>query len=58
MEVQGVRLEEVKSFKYLGSIISDLGSKPEIVNKIAQASKTTDEMERQNYCLEIKNQTH
>ena len=37
IEVQGTKLEEVKSFKYLGSIISDQGSKPEIVNRIAQA---------------------
>ena len=37
VEVQGTKLEEVKSFKYLGSIISDQGSKPEIINRIAQA---------------------
>ena len=37
VEVQGTTLEEVKSFKYLGSIISDQGSKPEIINRIAQA---------------------
>ena len=28
----------MKSYKYLGSIISDQGSKPEIVNRIAQAT--------------------
>ena len=37
IEVQGTKLEEVKSFKYQGSIISDQGSKSEILNRIALA---------------------
>ena len=31
-------LEEVNSFKYLGSIISDEGSKKEILSRIAQSN--------------------
>ena len=38
MEVNGVRLEEVQAFKYLGATISEQGSKPEIRNRIAQAT--------------------
>ena len=36
IQVGGQRLEKVSSFKYLGSIISDVGSKPEILARIAQ----------------------
>ena len=38
VEIGGVKLEEVTSFKYLGATISEQGSKPEIVNRIAQAT--------------------
>ena len=38
IKIQDKTLEEVKSFKYLGSIISDEGSKPEIVARIAQTT--------------------
>ena len=31
-------LEEVENFKYLGAIISNLGSKPEILSRMAQAT--------------------
>ena len=43
IKVNGQRLETVTSFKYLGSIITDEGSKPEILSRIAQttASLTT-----------------
>ena len=34
----GQSLEKVSSFKYLGSIISDEGSKPEILARIAQTT--------------------
>ena len=37
-------LEKVTSFKYLGSVITDEGSKPEILSRIAQ---TTAAMTRQ-----------
>ena len=32
------KLEIVTSFKYLGSVITDEGSKPEILSKIAQTT--------------------
>ena len=39
IKVNGQKLETVTSFEYLGSIITDEGSKPEIPSRIAQ--KTT-----------------
>ena len=38
VKVNGQRLETVTSFKYLGSVISDEGSKPEILSRIAQTT--------------------
>ena len=38
MKVNGQKLETVTSFKYLGSIITDKGSKPEILSRIAQTT--------------------
>ena len=38
IKVNRQRLETVTSFKYLGSVITDEGSKPEILSKIAQAT--------------------
>ena len=38
IKVNGQRLETVTSFKYLGSFITDEGSKPEILSRIAQAT--------------------
>ena len=38
IKVNGQRLETVTSFKYLGSVIADEGSKPEILSRIAQAT--------------------
>ena len=35
-EVNGQKLESVTSFKYLGSVITDEGSKPELLCRIAQ----------------------
>ena len=34
----GQKLETVTSFKYRGSVITDEGSKPEILSRIAQAT--------------------
>ena len=36
--MNGQRLETVTSFKYLGSVITDEGSKPEILYRIAQTT--------------------
>ena len=38
IKVNGQKLENVTSFKYLGSVIIDEGSKPEIFSRIAQAT--------------------
>ena len=38
MKVSGQKLETVTSFKYLGSVITDEGSKPEILSRIAQTT--------------------
>ena len=38
IKVNGQKLETVTSFKYLGSIIIDESSKPEILSRIAQAT--------------------
>ena len=36
IKMNGQKLETVTSFKYLGSVVSDEGSKPEILSRIAQ----------------------
>ena len=38
IKIKGQMLEEVENFKYLGAIISNKGSKPEIISKIAQTA--------------------
>ena len=37
IKINGQKLETVTSFKYLGSFITDEGSKPGILSRIAQA---------------------
>ena len=39
IKIKGQRLEEVENFKYLGAIISNEGSKPEILSRIAQTTE-------------------
>ena len=39
-EVNSQRLEMINSFKYLGAIVTDEGSKPEDLSRITQASAT------------------
>ena len=38
IKVNGLKLETVTSFKYLGSVITDDSSKPEILSRIAQTT--------------------
>ena len=38
IQMNGQKLETVTSFKYLGSVITDEGSKPELLCRIAQAT--------------------
>ena len=38
IKIKAQRLEEVKNFKYLGAIIPNEGSKPEILSRIAQTT--------------------
>ena len=38
IKIKGQRLEEVENFKYPGAILSNEGSKPEILSRIAQTT--------------------
>ena len=38
IKISGQKLETVTSFKYLGSVITDEGSKPKIFSRIAQTA--------------------
>ena len=38
IKVKGQKLDTVTSFKYLGAVVSDDCSKPEVLSKIAQAT--------------------
>ena len=38
IKVKGQKLGAVTSFKYLGAVVSDDGSKPEVLSRIAQAT--------------------
>ena len=40
IKVNGQKLETVTSFKYLGSLMTDEGSQPEILSRIAQTTET------------------
>ena len=40
LKVDGQKLETVTNLKYLGSVIPDEGSKPEILSRIAQTTTT------------------
>ena len=38
IKINGQKLETVTSFKYLGSVITDEGSRPELLSRIAQTT--------------------
>ena len=38
IKINGQKLQTVTNFKYLGSIITDEGAKPEILSRIAQTT--------------------
>ena len=38
IEVNGQKLQRVTSFKYLGSVLTNEGSKPEIISRISQST--------------------
>ena len=41
IKINGQKLETVTSFKYLSSVITDEGSKPEILFRIARTDNST-----------------
>ena len=45
IKINGKKLETVTSFKYLGSVITDEGSKPEILSRITQATAALTRLE-------------
>ena len=61
IKVNGQKLETVISFKYLGSVIADEGSKPEILSRIAQATaaltKVETSFEWQEYFSQFQDMT-
>ena len=38
IRIKGQKLGTVTSFKYLGAVVSDEGSKPEVLSRVAQAT--------------------
>ena len=38
IKINGKKLDEVDSFKYLGAVVTDQGSKPEVLSRIAQTT--------------------
>ena len=59
--IDNKKLETVRSFKYLGAVVSDEGSKPEVLSRIAQttaeATKLKSHLERQEHFHQIQGQT-
>ena len=48
-KVNGQKIETVTSFKYLGSVITDEGSKPEILSRIAQTTAALTRLKRKRW---------
>ena len=58
IKVKGQKLGTVTSFKYLGAVVSDNGSKAEILLRIAQATPAlTKHLERKQHISWIKGET-
>ena len=52
IEVKGMKLDTITSFEYLGAVVSDEGSKPEVLSRIAQATAALTKLKpvwRDNY---------
>ena len=61
IKVKGQKLGTVKSFKYLRAVVSDDGSKPEILSRITQATAAFTKLKpiwRDNNVFLIKGETH
>ena len=48
IKVKGQKLGTVTSFKYLGAVVSDDGSKPEVLSRIAQATAALTKLKHQH----------
>ena len=60
IKVNGQKLETVTSFKYLGSVITDEGSKPELLSRIAQTTAALTRLKpvcRQKYFSQLQDMT-
>ena len=49
IKIKGQKLEEVENFKHLGTIISNEGSKPEILSRIAKTIAALSRLEEQEH---------
>ena len=58
IKVNGQKLETVISFKYLDSVITDAGSKPEILSRIAQTTEALTRMKPVWICKSISLSSH
>ena len=54
INIKGQRLEEVENFKCLGAIISNEGSKPEILSRIAQTTAALSRLKILSYRLLLR----
>ena len=60
IKVNGQKLGTITSFKYLGAVVSDDGSNPEILSRIAQATAAFTKLKpiwRENNIFLIKGET-
>ena len=51
------KLETVRNFKCLGAVVSDGGSKPEVLSRIAQTAAAVRHLERQEHRHQLQDQT-